>query len=424
MDISSAETLRERGNTMSHQKSQKFSTILILRVVAVIAVVAVGIIAMVAFATTTYTVNVFADGEAIKVETSSRNPEKIVAQTGITLGEDDKIDPTSFRAGYNAEDGNALIVYRAIPVTFYEKGKKIASVNAAGTVADALEKSGIEMDGADTTDIDENTLLTENMKINILRGYAVELIVGGVSTRVDFASGTVRDLLLDANITLGEYDVVKPGLSKKVKRGDTVVVKRVTYETREEEEPIPYGTQTKQSSVLKAGEKRIARHGRDGSMTITYKDKVVDGEVVSSEKIEEQVHSKAVDEVVVEGTRMSTRNVGRINSASAPTNYLKTFHGPATAYTAKAGARTASGAVAKRGLVAVDPKQIPYGSKLYIVADDGSVYGYCIAADTGGFVTNGSGTLVDLYMDSHGECVQWGKRNVTIYVISWGNGKV
>ncbi|MBQ3283125.1 MAG: hypothetical protein IJH42_04655 [Atopobiaceae bacterium] len=47
-----------------------------------------------------------------------------------------------------------------------------------------------------------------------------------------------------------------------------------------------------------------------------------------------------------------------------------------------------------------------------------------VAADTGGFVTNGSGTLVDLYMDSYGECTQWGKRNVTIYVISWGNGRV
>ena len=80
--------------------------------------------------------------------------------------------------------------------------------------------------------------------------------------------------------------------------------------------------------------------------------------------------------------------------------------------------------MARRGLVAVNPKQIPYGSKLYIVADDGTVYGYCTAADTGGFVTNGSGTLVDLYMDSYGECTQWGKRNVTIYVISWGNGRV
>ena len=191
------------------------------------------------------------------------------------------------------------------------------------------------------------------------------------------------------------------------------------------EKIIKYGTQTKQSGVLAEGLKRVARQGRDGSKTVTYEDKIVNGKVVSSKKIGEVVNVKAVDKVVVIGTRGAGANrVTNIEGSGAPTSYIKTFHGPATAYTAKAGAKTASGAVARRGLVAVNPKQIPYGSKLYIVADDGTVYGYCTAADTGGFVTNGSGTLVDLYMDSYGECTQWGKRNVTIYVISWGNGRV
>ena len=410
---------------MSQQDRKKFLTLLTSRVAAVALMVVGCCAAMVGYATTTYTVNVFADGQVIPVKTSARNPDSIVAQTGITVGEDDLVDKSSFRVGSDAKDGNAIIVYRAVPVTFYEKGKKVMRVNAAGTVADALEKAGIDMEGADTTDLDPDTLLKKNMKINILRSFKIQLVVGGVKRTVDYAAGTVGDLLKRVNVDVGKYDVVKPGLSETLKRGSKVVVKRVSYETREEEKVITYGTQTKESGILAQGVKRVARQGRDGTKTVTYEDKIVNGKVVSSKKVGEVVNVKAVDKVVAIGTRGATNVVtSNIQGSGAPTSYLKTFHGPATAYTAKAGAKTASGAVARRGLVAVNPKQIPYGSKLYIVADDGTVYGYCTAADTGGFVTNGSGTLVDLYMDSYGECTQWGKRNVTIYVISWGDGRV
>ena len=410
---------------MSQQDRKKFLTLLTSRVAAVALMVVGCCAAMVGYATTTYTVNVFADGQVIPVKTSARNPDSIVAQTGITVGEDDLVDKSSFRVGSDAKDGNAIIVYRAVPVTFYEKGKKVMRVNAAGTVADALEKAGIDMEGANTTDLDPDTLLKKNMKINILRSFKIQLVVGGVKRTVDYAAGTVGDLLKRVNVDVGKYDVVKPGLSETLKRGSKVVVKRVSYETREEEKVIKYGTQTKETGILAQGVKRVARQGRDGTKTVTYEDKIVNGKVVSSKKVGEVVNVKAVDKVVVIGTRGATNVVtSNIQGSGAPTSYLKTFHGPATAYTAKAGAKTASGAVARRGLVAVNPKQIPYGSKLYIVADDGTVYGYCTAADTGGFVTNGSGTLVDLYMDSYGECTQWGKRNVTIYVISWGNGRV
>ena len=410
---------------MSQQDRKKFLTLLTSRVAAVALMVVGCCAAMVGYATTTYTVNVFADGQVIPVKTSARNPDSIVAQTGITVGEDDLVDKSSFRVGSDAKDGNAIIVYRAVPVTFYEKGKKVMRVNAAGTVADALEKAGIDMEGADTTDLDPDTLLKKNMKINILRSFKIQLVVGGVRRTVDYAAGTVGDLLKRVNVDVGKYDVVKPGLSETLKRGSKVVVKRVSYETREEEKVIKYGTQTKETGILAQGVKRVARQGRDGTKTVTYEDKIVNGKVVSSKKVGEVVNVKAVDKVMVIGTRGATNVVtSNIQGSGAPTSYLKTFHGPATAYTAKAGAKTASGAVARRGLVAVNPKQIPYGSKLYIVADDGTVYGYCTAADTGGFVTNGSGTLVDLYMDSYGECTQWGKRNVTIYVISWGNGRV
>ena len=288
---------------MSQQDRKKFLTLLTSRVAAVALMVVGCCAAMVGYATTTYTVNVFADGQVIPVKTSARNPDSIVAQTGITVGEDDLVDKSSFRVGSDAKDGNAIIVYRAVPVTFYEKGKKVMRVNAAGTVADALEKAGIDMEGADTTDLDPDTLLKKNMKINILRSFKIQLVVGGVKRTVDYAAGTVGDLLKRVNVDVGKYDVVKPGLSETLKRGSKVVVKRVSYETREEEKVIKYGTQTKETGILAQGVKRVARQGRDVTKTVTYEDKIVNGKVVSSKKVGEVVNVKAVDKVVVIGTR-------------------------------------------------------------------------------------------------------------------------
>ena len=408
-----------RGSRMSYQNGRTFVASLTGRVVAVLLLIAACGAMLAGYATTTYTLNVFADGQIIPVTTSARNPSAIVEQADVTVGEDDKIDTSSFRIGKTIEDGNALIVYRAVPVTIYEDGKKLKRVMAAGMVADALEKAGVTLEGADATNYDPETLLRKNMKIDVLRSYTIQLIVDGVKQDVDYAAGTVKDVLKRMDVTLGEYDVVKPALNKTLHPGSVIKVKRVSYETRKVEKVLKYGTQTKTSGVLAEGTTRVARQGQNGVKIVTYEDKIVDGKVVSSAKIDETVQRRAVDKVVVKGTKTTS---GSVTVGGKPTSYVKTFHGPATAYTG--GGTTASGAAARRGLVAVNPKQIPYGSKLYIVADDGTVYGYCTAADTGGFVTNGSGTLVDLYMDTNAQCRQWGRRNVTIYVISWGNGRV
>ena len=71
----------------------------------------------------------------------------------------------------------------------------------------------------------------------------------------------------------------------------------------------------------------------------------------------------------------------------------------------------------KKDVVAVDPDIIPYGSILYIVSNDGQVvYGYAVAGDTGGALWAGT-AIVDLYYNTYDECCQFGRRDVTIYVL-------
>lgn len=100
-----------------------------------------------------------------------------------------------------------------------------------------------------------------------------------------------------------------------------------------------------------------------------------------------------------------------------PVNSIAVHKGKACAYTAKPDAAMSTGRAVFQGYVAVDPDVIPYGSVLYIVADSGAVYGYAVAADTGYSVCNGE-IIVDLFMDNYDDCIQWGRRDVTVYVLS------
>jgi 3D (Asp-Asp-Asp) domain-containing protein len=80
----------------------------------------------------------------------------------------------------------------------------------------------------------------------------------------------------------------------------------------------------------------------------------------------------------------------------------------ATAYT-WTGNRTASGTWPAVGTVAVDPKVIPLGSRLYVEG-----YGEAVAEDTGGLV---KGNIIDVYLPTEDECWQWGRRMVEVRVI-------
>ena len=59
-------------------------------------------------------------------------------------------------------------------------------------------------------------------------------------------------------------------------------------------------------------------------------------------------------------------------------------------------------------LLLVNPRVIPYGTKLYIPG-----YGEAIAGDTGG-----GSFLVDLWFPSKAECNAWGRKYMTVYILN------
>ena len=129
---------------------------------------------------------------------------------------------------------------------------------------------------------------------------------------------------------------------------------------------------------------------------------------------------------------MGTGGVGRARKAEDPIiledrillptgeilHYTKVDFVRATAYTHTdpgCTVTTATGTRVHRGTVAVDPRYIPYGTRMFIMASDGSyVYGPAEAEDCGGDI---KGDRVDLYLPTVEACMAFGRRRCTVYFL-------
>jgi peptidoglycan hydrolase-like protein with peptidoglycan-binding domain len=98
--------------------------------------------------------------------------------------------------------------------------------------------------------------------------------------------------------------------------------------------------------------------------------------------------------------------------SGAPLSYKQKLTMHATAYTVfdtGNSGYTANGNRLQRGLVSVDPNEIPLGTQLYIEG-----YGYALADDTGSVI---NGDRIDLAMNTRQEALQFGYRDVVVYIL-------
>jgi 3D (Asp-Asp-Asp) domain-containing protein len=160
---------------------------------------------------------------------------------------------------------------------------------------------------------------------------------------------------------------------------------------------------------------------------VTY----VNGREVSRRTLEQTIQKNAVDELIAVGIGQPAEAISADSNdlpiigdgyILLPTGemltYTDTAQVRATAYThTDAGCDfvTATGSTVHMGTVAVDPRYIPYGTRMFIIANDGSyVYGISEAEDCGGAI---KGDRVDLYFPTYAECMEFGWRKCTIYFL-------
>ena len=398
-----------------------------LAVILVLLIVALTVTAFAATAASIYTVDIYENGAVTRVETSKQDAESILKGMRIEVGENDKLDLSGFTVG----QASSIVIYRSADVCLTTTDGKTVETAFAGTVGDLLESRSVKVLEDDEINYPDYTVLTEGMKVVVQKANLVTVYSDGEEKDLRVGFVTVGEAVEQAGVTLGEDDVISPSADTAVEDGMVISVGRVEIEERTETEVIDYTTTTKESSAFLTGTRQVTSAGKDGEKQVTYVDRYVDGELVESTVKEEKVLKEPVNEVITVGTRAVSTSFASGSAISelsvpaslqlengVPVSYKSVVTGKAASYTASAGAGTASGRKVKPGYIAVDPEQFPYGTELYIVATDGTVYGYAIAADTGGFVHNGSGFTVDLFMNSYEECMKWGARDVIIYVLN------
>lgn len=219
--------------------------------------------------------------------------------------------------------------------------------------------------------------------------------------------------------------------------GYDLYVNRLTVETTTEEVEVPYETVRVADDTMKKGDETVTTQGQNGVQLDTYEVRTLNGETTTT-LISSEVTTAPVNEVVTYGTKEPGKATGFTNHGSSldltsetityvdtasktfttssgdTYSYSKALSCTGYAY-CQPGGITATGTAARQGAIAVDPSVIPLGSRLFVIASDGSVvYGFATAEDTGG---NINGHTVDLYYNSNSLCRSFGRRNVTVYVL-------
>ena len=234
---------------------------------------------------------------------------------------------------------------------------------------------------------------------------------------------TIKDVLKENNVILSYLDYIKDHhIEDRIREGIKIEIIRVREEFDTELEEIPFKLKTRNNRNLDISVEKVIQDGVNGERRITYKTTYENGENIKREVVKKEIVKKSIDKIVEKGTKASVKKISRGDSL----RYKKVIDMQATAYCASyedTGKRpgdpyfgiTASGMKARRGVVAIDRKVIPFGTRLYIESLDGTQdYGYAIAGDTGGAI---KGNRIDLFYETKAEVNRFGRRNVRVYIL-------
>jgi 3D (Asp-Asp-Asp) domain-containing protein len=233
----------------------------------------------------------------------------------------------------------------------------------------------------------------------------VHLIADGTVRQVRTVARTPEDVLRTIGLRLGPRDRVYPPFGTILRPGDRVRVVRIREERVVRREVVPFPTERRVIPSLVALPARVLRPGREGLVESVYRVLRVDGRVVRTERLSHRILRPPQPQILRVGLGYvpSRGELARSPSALVVASAYAPYGDRGVDGVAATGIR------ARRGVVAVDPRVIPFGTLLYVEG-----YGIGIAADTGSAIR---GWRIDLCFNTVREALRWGRRRVRIWVL-------
>ena len=342
------------------------------------------------------------------VNTHADTIQEVFDEMDVSIRSQDYLQPN---ASTKVKDHLMVVWKQAKRVHIVKDNEKKTIWTTADSVAGLLKEQNIVLSKHDEISPRPQAAIQDKMEIGIKKAIHLTYVDGGKKQQVWATSATVADFLSQQGIKLNELDRVEPSLTETIAKNGVVNVIRVEKVTDVVEEPVQFAVVTKKDDRLEKGKEKILTTGKKGLVSKQYEVLLENGEEVSRKLISEQKVAEKQDKVVAVGTKDLALQVSRGANEQG-----KEFYVTATAYTAfcnGCSGRTATGlnlrANPNMKVIAVDPRVIPLGSKVYVEG-----YGYAVAADTGGAI---KGYIIDLFMPSNKDCYRWGRKKVKIKVL-------
>ena len=286
-----------------------------------------------------------------------------------------------------------------------------------------LDEAGLQLDENDsftTAQAEGSTALTVQRSQTVYIDYYGEQIIAA-----SFGE-TVEELLTRLNLYIDDGDTLSCAPDAEVYDGMTIQAATVARHRQTYTTTIDYGTVYCYDSAIPQGLEETVTPGVSGEMLCTADVTYVNGKETDRVVLTQKVTRQPVDAVVAIGTGEPTgpadpkgEPVFGEGTITLPTGevltYTHTMICNATSYCDKG--ITATGTRSRVGAIAVDPKVIPYGTRMFIVTNDGEyIYGIATAEDTG-HPNHISGNRIDLFFDTLSECIIFGYRECTVYFL-------
>lgn len=320
------------------------------------------------------------------------------------------VAPVAQAKTYHITDGDRVITY----TTF------------ATDPAEILDRAGMDLRETDAY----VTEPTENGEsITVHRSQEVTVHYHGMPMTATTFGETAGELLQRLNLELSGEDMVSHGMEEETYDGMQLRVDRVVTLPETYTAAIPHEVYRCSDPTVPAGLEDVLTAGVDGELLCTADVTYINGEEAVRKIRSERVVRAPVAEVIGVGTGKTAGAADPYGLPEIGDGYIKLPTGEVLTYTDTATIRataythtdagcdftTSTGTKVHRGTVAVDPRYIPYGTKMFIMASDGSyVYGLATAEDCGGDI---KGDRMDLYLPTHEECIQFGRRVCTLYFL-------